>query len=215
MDPSVNQLLKRARTHLLESADVKRQTAEQCMDTIAVAAELLAASLRAGGKVLLCGNGGSAADCQHMAAEFVGLMRKNFQRPGLPVIALTTDTSFLTAYSNDFGYERVFERQVEALGKTGDVLIGISTSGTSVNILSAVEAAKRKGMHTIALTGSGGALASNVDVAVSVPSLDTQYIQESHLAVEHILCELVECLLFGKVGRTASIRTSPSPEGNS
>jgi len=146
--------------------------------------------------VLLCGNGGSAADCQHVAAELVSRLTRDSERPGLPAIALTTDTSFLTAYANDCGFEGVFARQVEALGRPGDVLIGISTSGNSPNVLRAVELAREKGMRSIALTGQGGRLAKLADVAVSVPSDDTRHIQEAHLAVEHVLCLLVEESLF-------------------
>jgi len=195
---SIEQQADRARSHLMVSAEVTRQTAEVCLESIAAAAEMMAASFRAGGKLLLCGNGGSAADCQHLAAELVSIMEKEFQRPAIPAIALTTDTSFLTAFSNDFGYERVFERQVQAHGKPGDVLIGISTSGNSPNVLYAVEAAHGLGMKTIGLTGNGGRLASVADLAISIPSSDTQQIQETHLAVEHILCDLVECHLFDK-----------------
>jgi len=195
---SIEQQADRARSHLIVSAEVTRQTAEVCLESIAAAAEMMATSFRAGGKLLLCGNGGSAADCQHLAAELVSIMEKEFQRPAIPAIALTTDTSFLTAFSNDFGYERVFERQVQAHGKPGDVLIGISTSGNSPNVLCAVEAAQGLGMKTIGLTGNGGRLASVADLAISIPSSDTQQIQETHLAVEHILCDLVECHLFDK-----------------
>ncbi len=195
------QQTERARTSLMVSTAVTKRTAEVCLESIATAAEMMAASFRAGGKLLLCGNGGSAADCQHLAAEFVSIMEKDFQRPGLPAIALTTDTSFLTAFSNDFGYERVFERQVQAHGKPDDVLIGISTSGNSPNVLRAVEVARGLGMKTIGLTGNGGRLASIADVTISIPSSDTQQIQETHLIVEHILCDLVECHLFDKAER--------------
>ena len=185
-----------ARAHLLVSADIKRRVAEECLDAILVAADLIAETFRSGGKVLLCGNGGSAADCQHMAAEFVSRLTKEFERPGLPAIALTTDTSFLTAFANDCGFEGIFERQIQAFGKPADVLIGISTSGNSPNVIRAVEAAHAADMHTIALTGSGGRLAVMVNVAIAVPSTNTQYIQEAHLAIEHIVCELVEHTLF-------------------
>jgi D-sedoheptulose 7-phosphate isomerase len=151
---------------------------------------------RNGGKLLICGNGGSAADAQHVAAELVSRLTKDFERPGLPAIALTTDTSFLTAYANDVDFEGVFERQVQALGREGDLLIGISTSGNSPNVLRAVAYAKAHGMKTIGLTGNSGRLSSEADCAVAVPSADTQYIQESLLAVEHIACELVERTLF-------------------
>jgi len=182
----------KARARLLESAQVKSQVAETCLDAIVAAASLIADALHAGGKVLLCGNGGSAADCQHMAAEFLGLLT------GLPAIALTTDTSFLTAFSNDFSFDGVFDRQVQALGRAGDVLIGISTSGNSANVLRAVEAARGANMQTIALTGMGGRLAEKANLVIAVPSGNTQYVQESHLAIEHILCELVEAHIFGE-----------------
>jgi D-sedoheptulose 7-phosphate isomerase len=127
-----------------------------------------------------------------MAAEFVGVLRKDFKRPGLPAIALTTDTSFLTAYTNDWGFDGVFEHQVEALGRSGDVLIGISTSGNSANVIRAVEAAQTIGIRTVVLTGDGERLPTMADVVISVPSADTQHIQEAHLAIEHVICELVE-----------------------
>jgi D-sedoheptulose 7-phosphate isomerase len=193
-----NVFYERARACLIESAEVKRLVVENCLHSIVSAAELIADTFRSGGKVLLCGNGGSAADCQHVAAEFVSILRRNFERPGLAAIALTTDTSFLTAYANDFGYEGVFARQVDALGKAGDVLIGISTSGNSANVIRAVDSARRLGMRAVALTGRGGKLPGMVDVAVSVPSADTQHIQEAHLAIEHVICELVERRLFSE-----------------
>lgn len=194
---------ERVQSHLLQSAEVKRQAAESCMDAILAAADLITDAFRRGGKVLLCGNGGSAADCQHVATELVSRLTKDFDRPGLPAIALTTDTSFLTAFSNDCGFEGVFQRQVQALGKPGDVLIGISTSGNSPNVILATETAKQAGMRTIALTGSGGRLAQLADVAISIPSSNTQHIQEAHVAVEHSLCDLVERQLFGD-GATAA-----------
>ena len=189
--------------HLQESADIKRQIASACMDSILDAAELIAEAFRTGGKLMLCGNGGSAADCQHLAAEFVNWLSKDFQRPGLPAIALTTDTSFLTAFANDSSFESVFERQVQTLGKPGDVLIGISTSGSSPNVVLAITAAKKMGIGAIALTGTGGKLAAIADVTIAVPSTNTAYIQEGHLAVEHILCSLVESHLFSERGATA------------
>lgn len=203
MELATNSLLGMARTHLLESADIKRQVAETCMEAISAAVCLIAETFRAGGKLLLCGNGGSAADCQHMAAEFVSRLTKEFDRAALPAIALTTDTSFLTAFANDCGFEGIFARQVEALGRPGDVLIGISTSGNSPNVLRAVERAQATQMATIALTGSGGRLAALANVTVAVPSTNTQYIQEAHLAIEHIVCELVEQCLF-KAGHKAT-----------
>ena len=190
--------LQRIANHLLDSAEVKRQTAAKCAESIAKAADLIAGCFLSGDKVLLCGNGGSAADCQHMAAEFVSRFSKDLDRRALPAIALTTDTSFLTGFGNDFGFEGIFGRQVEALGSPGDVLIAISTSGNSPNVIRAVEAARKGSMITIALTGNGGRLSAIAEVPITVPSTDTQYIQEAHLAVEHILCELVEFILFRK-----------------
>lgn len=190
--------LQRIATHLLDSAEIKRQTAAKCAESIAKAADLIAGCFLSGDKVLLCGNGGSAADCQHMAAEFVSRFSKDLDRRALPAIALTTDTSFLTGFGNDFGFEGIFGRQVEALGSPGDVLIAISTSGNSPNVIRAVEAARKGSMITIALTGNGGRLSAIAEVPITVPSTDTQYIQEAHLAVEHILCELVEFILFRK-----------------
>lgn len=201
MQSDVDYLRRRAQAHLLESAEIKRKVAENCLDSILTAAQLIAEAFRSGGKVLLCGNGGSAADCQHLAAEFVNRLTIDFQRPGLPAIALTTDTSFLTAFANDYAFEGVFERQVQTLGKPGDVLIGISTSGNSVNVARAVEAARAAEMRAIVLTGNCGRLVEMADTAISVPSANTQYIQEAHLEIEHILCDLVERSLFGDGNR--------------
>jgi len=189
-------LHSRIETHLRESADVKLKLIQTGLPPILAAAEIIAQSFRGGGKLLLCGNGGSAADCQHFAAEFVGRLTKDFQRPALPALALTTDTSFITAHSNDVAFDDIFARQVEALGKSGDVLIGITTSGNSPNVLNAIAAAKKLKMKTIALTGVGGVIVDQVDVAITVPSASTQHIQESHLAIEHIICDLVEQLLY-------------------
>jgi phosphoheptose isomerase len=191
---------RKIENHLLQSAEIKRQTAASCAGSIARAAEVISGAFLSSGKLLLCGNGGSAADCQHMAAEFVSRFSKDLERRALPAIALTTDTSFLTAFGNDCGFEGIFERQLEALGNAGDVLIGISTSGNSRNVIRAAEAARKRNMRTIALTGNGGRLAAMADIVIAVPSSDTQYIQEAHLAVEHILCELVEFALFREPG---------------
>lgn len=185
------------RAYLLRSAEVKARVAADCVDAILAAADAIAETFRSGGKVMLCGNGGSAADCQHMAAEFVSRFTKGVVRPGLPAIALTTDTSFLTAFANDCGFDGVFARQVEALGRAGDVLIAISTSGGSLNVIRALSAARAARVRTIALTGeSGGRLGAMADVVVSVPSQDTQHIQEAHLTIEHLICHLVERDLF-------------------
>lgn len=186
----------RAQSQLRETAALQSRMAEEGVPGILAAAEAITAAFRAGNKLLLCGNGGSAADCQHMAAEFVGRLNKDLDRRGLPAIALTTDTSVLTAFANDFGFEGVFERQVRALARPNDVLIAISTSGNSPNLVRAVQAARQIGARTIGLLGEGGALTGLVDHAVVVPSRDTQRVQEVLLCVEHILCDLTERALF-------------------
>jgi len=161
-----------------------------CVKDIRAAAELIANAFESGNKLLLCGNGGSAADCQHMAAELVP--------QGWPAIALTTDTSFLTAYSNDFDFDFVFERQVLALGKAGDMLLGISTSGESFNVVEAIRiAASSRDMGIIALTGENGIaprwpIDEFINVSIKVPSTNTQHIQEAHIMIEHIIVELIE-----------------------
>lgn len=148
-------------------------------------------ALANGNKVLFCGNGGSAADSQHLAAEFVGRFQK--ERQGLPAIALTVDTSILTAVGNDYGFDRVFARQVEALGQKGDVLVGISTSGNSPNVVKAVELAKEKGIYCIGMTAAGGGmLAELCDECIAVPAQVTARAQEMHILIGHILCELVD-----------------------
>lgn len=155
------------------------------------AANTVAAALAAGNKILLCGNGGSAADAQHIAAELMGRYKQ--ERAALPAIALTTDTSALTAIGNDYGFEHIFSRQAEGLGAPGDVLIAISTSGNSANVLKAADAARAGGMKVIALTGAaGGALVPKAHIAVQVPSDETNHIQEMHIAVGHMICELAE-----------------------
>jgi len=164
-----------------------------CVQDIVAGAELCVGSLRAGGKLLICGNGGSAADAQHLATEFVSTLTIDNLRPSIPAIALTTDTSLLTAIANDFGVEGIFARQVESLGREGDVLMGISTSGNSANVIRAARAARGQGLVVIALTGeSGGALAPIADVAVRVPSSVTAHIQECHLAIEQLMALLIE-----------------------
>lgn len=174
----------------------QQRVAVACAQSIVAAAEVLSAAFRADRRLLLCGNGGSAADCQHVAAEFVSRLYRDQDRPALPALALTTDTSFLTAYSNDVGFAGVFARQVEAHGRTGDVLMVISTSGRSDNVVRAVEAARRRSMRVIALVATGAPLAHDADVAIVVPVRDTQVAQECFLTVEHLLCELVERELF-------------------
>ncbi len=182
----------KVRKRLLESADVKKKVAKECLESILEAYQLMIDTFEQGCKVMICGNGGSAADSQHMAGELVCILNKAFKRPGLPAIALTTDTSILTAHANDMGFKNIFRRQVLALGRPGDLLIAISTSGNSPNILAAARAARAAKIRTITLSGKNGKLQKLADVALCVPSTMTQYIQESHIAIEHILCELVE-----------------------
>jgi D-sedoheptulose 7-phosphate isomerase len=184
--------------HLVDSIKIKKLTLDSCIDPILKASQLIVDTFLSGGKVLLCGNGGSAADCQHMAAEFVNTLNKNIFRPSLPAFALTTDSSVITAYSNDYSFEGVFERQVQGLGQKNDLLICISTSGNSKNTIKAIKAARIKGMNTLALTGSLGELSKIADLSIAIPSKNTQYTQESLLTVEHILCEIVEHYLFVK-----------------
>jgi D-sedoheptulose 7-phosphate isomerase len=158
---------------------------------------LVANAVRAGGKLLICGNGGSAADAQGLATEFVSTLTTDRLRPAIPAMALTTDTSILTAVANDFGFEGVFARQVEALGRPGDVLLGISTSGNSRDVVLAAREARRRGLATVALTGrAGGELAGIVDAAIRVPGDTTSHVQEAHLAVEHALAFAVEDALY-------------------
>jgi D-sedoheptulose 7-phosphate isomerase len=189
--------LDRVRGYLLETSRTASRTAESCGEEILGAAAAIVESLGAGGKILLCGNGGSAGDAQHLATEFVSTLTRDRPRDPIPAIALTTDTSLLTAVANDFGFENVFARQVEALGREGDVLIGISTSGNSANVIKAFERARQGGLRTIALTGeSGGALGALADIAINVPSPETSHVQEAHIAVGQLIAFLVEDELF-------------------
>jgi D-sedoheptulose 7-phosphate isomerase len=163
--------------------------------TLLAIADMLTNAFRKGNKLLIFGNGGSAADAQHIASELTG--RFHLDRPPLPAMALTTDTSSLTAIANDFGYETVFARQVRAFTRAGDVVIGISTSGGSPNVLRGIREAKECGAVTVALTGQGGELATMADLALRIPSRDTPRIQEAHITAGHIICCLVEEALFG------------------
>lgn len=184
---------------LRESSETKLKILNECIDDITKASSMMADSYRKNKKVLLCGNGGSAADCQHIAAELMIRLSHHIQRPALPAIALTTDTSNLTAGGNDIGFENVFARLVEGLGSEGDILLAISTSGNSGNIVKAVEIAKFKNMKVIGfLGGNGGKLKSMVDLPVVIPSNNVQRIQEGHITIAHIICELVEDELYGK-----------------
>ncbi len=184
---------------LNESAETKKKILDECIDDITNAVDILVEAYKKGNKLLLCGNGGSAADCQHIATELMIRLSHKIQRPALPAIALTTDTSNLTAGGNDIGFENVFARNVEGLGNEGDVLLAISTSGNSGNIIKAVETAKVKNMKVIGfLGGNGGKLKQMVNYPVTIPSSNVQRIQEGHITVAHILCELVEEELYGK-----------------
>jgi D-sedoheptulose 7-phosphate isomerase len=178
-----------------ESARLHVEAKAASLRPTVAAAEAMIASLRAGGKVLVCGNGGSASDAQHFAAELVGRFER--ERRALASIALTTDTSILTALANDYSYTRVFARQVEAIGRRGDVLIGISTSGGSANVLEAFAVAKAAGLTTVALTGrDGGAVGASADIHINVPSPSTARAQEVHRTLLHAICELVERELY-------------------
>ncbi len=181
---------------LQESARVKLATADTLAETASVAAHKIAHALKQGGKIMFCGNGGSAGDSQHLAAEFVATLDHRKPREGLAAIALTTDSSLITAFSNDFGFEGIFDRQVETLGHAGDVLFAISTSGNSENVLRAAQVAQQKDILVIALTGqSGGKIAAHADILLNVPSDKTMHIQESHIALGHAITAAVEAEL--------------------
>jgi D-sedoheptulose 7-phosphate isomerase len=184
---------------LQQGAELRIKVAQACGRTIVEAASLITSCLRSGGKLLFFGNGGSAADAQHLAAEFVG--RFVAERRGLPAVALTTDSSILTAVGNDYGFDQIFARQIEALGRPNDVAIGISTSGNSPNVIEAVKKAAKQQLKTIGLVGKdGGTLAKCVDISIVVASANTARVQECHIAIGHLLCELAEIDLFGSTG---------------
>ena len=189
------------RQHFEEGIELRRRMAETMPREIARAGEALAAALKAGRKALACGNGGSAADSQHFAAEIVGRFER--ERPGMPAVALTVDTSALTALANDYDWDRVFAKQVEALGQAGDVLLAISTSGNSKNVVEAVRAAQSKGLVVIALTGrDGGAMAKMLtakDFHLNVAHPRTMRVQEIHLLAIHCLCEVVDNVIHGEM----------------
>lgn len=192
-------LEQRIQQAFFESADLKYQTAEQLAPIIASGVSIIVDALTNGGKILVCGNGGSAADAQHFAAEFTGRFER--ERPGLAAVALNTDTSALTAIGNDYGFDVVFSRQVQALGNPGDVLLGISTSGNSPNVMKAIEAAHQREMTVIALTGKGGGkmleMVQETDLHITVPHNRTARIQELHILILHCLCEGVDNVLLG------------------
>jgi D-sedoheptulose 7-phosphate isomerase len=178
-----------------DSIELKKYLQKEVKNLIAIA-NLLVAAFRKGNKVLLFGNGGSAADAQHIACELAGKLY--LDREPLPAVALTTNTSALTAIGNDYSYKEIFARQVKALVKRGDVVVGLSTSGNSPNVLQGIEEAKRLGAVTVALTGRGGRLKKSADYVISVPSVDTPRIQEAHITAGHIICYLIEQALFGQ-----------------
>ena len=185
--------------HIVRHQQVMGLVAGQLAAAVAEAAETMAAALASGHKVLVMGNGGSAADAQHLAAELVGRFLR--ERKALPAIALTTDSSILTAVGNDYGFEQIFRRQVEALALPGDVVVGISTSGRSANVLSALHAARAAGCQTIGLLGrDGGDIAGVVDLPLVIPAQETPHIQEAHVMLIHILCDLIEESLFPSAG---------------
>lgn len=198
MTPDMD-LISRISQHFADSAQTKLDAVELLAAPIAQATELMLATLVGNGKILACGNGGSAADAQHFAAELVG--RFEMERHGLAAIALTTDSSIMTAIANDYGYQAVFDKQVRALGQPGDVLLAISTSGNSASVIEAIHAAHDNDLHIVALTGKGGgemaSLLRDTDVHICVPSDRTARIQEVHALVIHCLCDGIDCLLLG------------------
>ena len=199
-------MLSLIKSHISKSIDTKRALLdnEDLLQQINQAVDLIILAYQSKHKTLIAGNGGSAADAQHIAGELVA--RFYFDRPGLSSMALSTDTSVLTAIGNDYGFERLFSRQVEAHGNKGDVFIGLSTSGNSPNILKALEMCKEKGVKTIGLTGeSGGKMADLCDICIKVPSAETPRIQESHILIGHIICYLVEETLFGHLNPKSKV----------
>ncbi|AJC15339.1 MULTISPECIES: phosphoheptose isomerase [Pandoraea] len=191
--------IERIQQHFTDSVETKLAARDELAHHIAAAADVMVEALANGNKILACGNGGSAADCQHFAAELVGRFER--ERPELPAIALTTDSSILTAVGNDYNFDVIFSKQVRALGQEGDVLLAITTSGNSGNVLKAIEAAHERGMHVIALTGKGGGKTNDVlgelDVHICVPAQRTARIQEVHLLTIHCLCDLIDSMLLG------------------
>tara|TARA_B100000315_G_C14595769_1_gene599111 strand:- start:7713 stop:8303 length:591 start_codon:yes stop_codon:yes gene_type:complete len=183
-----------------ESSSVIQKMVESCSEQIVQVSEMIIQTIENGGKVLWCGNGGSAAQAQHLSTELMGGLR-NHHRNAVASVSLTTDSSFLTAWSNDVEFEFVFAKQVEGLGKEGDILIAISTSGNSANIIKAMETAKQMGLKTVALTGEdGGKLRGIADVEIKIPTTDTQRIQEGHILSGHLFCELVEKHVVNRTG---------------
>ncbi|MDA9837094.1 D-sedoheptulose 7-phosphate isomerase [Luminiphilus sp.] len=186
-----------AKSYLRDSIDVKKNLLndEGVLNSITKLADIICEAFLKGNKVILAGNGGSAADSQHIAAEFVS--RFFFDRPGLPAIALTTDSSMVTAIGNDYGFEKLFSRQLQAQSRPGDVFIGISTSGNSQNVINAIQCAEEEGVFKAVFCGEGGVLGDMADIAIRVPSTSTPYIQECHICIGHIICAIAEEKLFG------------------
>ncbi len=205
-----NNLEKRVKKHFFDSIETKQKAAETMSEDIVRAIKLMHQALSSEKKILACGNGGSAADAQHFAAELVGRFER--ERRELPAIALSTDSSILTAIANDYSYEVIFSKQVKALGQNGDVLLGISTSGNSANVIAAIEAAHLKGMSVIAFTGKDGGKIKNIlknsDVHLCVPADRTARIQETHLLLLHCLCDGVDHLMFDKFLRVKNDQTT-------
>jgi D-sedoheptulose 7-phosphate isomerase len=201
MEDSTSQLIAYAREQINESCDVKLR-AQELLPQLYSLSDRTATAIKSGRCVFFCGNGGSAADAQHLAAEFVGRFRR--ERRPLPAMALTTNSSLLTAIANDYGYEQVFSRQIQAFAKPDDILFGISTSGNSPNVVRALQAARILGVYTVGLTGrSGGKLKEHADLLLNVPSDQTPRIQETHILLGHIYCDLVERLWVATAGSVA------------
>ncbi len=186
-------------TLLDDSIQVKRQAIMAQLEALETAADMLATCIASGHKILLFGNGGSAADAQHLAAEFVN--RFQIERRPLPALALTTDTSIITSIGNDYSFEQIFVKQIQALGKRDDIAWGISTSGNSPNVVAGLAAAREMGMHCLGMTGRGGALVEASDLALTVPSATTARVQETHILMGHMLCQLVDQTLFPDAAR--------------
>ena len=179
-----------------ELIDLIPRFKKQSEDSITAASKMIVSAFKSGNKILICGNGGSAADSQHFAAEFVNAFSRSITRPGLPALALTTDSSVMTSIGNDFSFDNVFSRQVQAYSKPGDILIVLTTSGSSVNCINAVLEAKKLGVPTIAFTRTDATISQFVDLPIPVPSTNTQHIQECHILAYHVITELVEKELF-------------------
>ncbi|HLO98603.1 MAG TPA: SIS domain-containing protein, partial [Fimbriimonas sp.] len=197
--PDSTHICQRRNDHFDQIKRIVDGFVSDCADDIGAAAHLLADGFRNGNKLLLCGNGGSAADAQHLATEFVARLSADRERVALPAIALTTDTSFITAYTNDYSFDGVFDRQIQALGQEGDILFAISTSGNSVSIVRAAERAKENGLTVVGFTGKNDSkLSALSDVCIKVPCSRTMRVQECHLMAYHIIADLVEEMLFGE-----------------